>query len=274
MKNPFVFDSKVAVVTGASGVLCGAISQGLADCGAAVAVVGGRNLQKARTLAETIRKNGGRAVAFTCDVTDRQSVERLRDEVINEFGRVDILVNGAGGAHKDATTSPDLPFSELPPDAVRYVLDLNFLGTFYACQVFSGEMAKSRGGRILNISSMGAVHPLTRSVAYSAAKAAVSNFTQWLAVHVSQEYPQADIRVNEITPGFFLTEQNKFLLHDPATGDYTERGRRVIAHTPLNRFGKPEDIIGPALWLLGDAAQFVHGASVIVDGGMNAYGGI
>jgi NAD(P)-dependent dehydrogenase (short-subunit alcohol dehydrogenase family) len=186
---------------------------------------------------------------------------------------VDILINGAGGAKPEATTSETLPFFELPKDAVQWVFDLNFLGSFLACQVFGHHMVEQGSGHIINISSMGADRPLTRSVAYSAAKAAISNFTQWLAVHMSQNYSK-EIRVNALSPGFFLTEQNRFLLLEAEGGDLTPRGRSIIAHTPLGRFGDPEDLVGTVLWLLSDGASFVHGIVVPVDGGFSAYSGV
>jgi NAD(P)-dependent dehydrogenase (short-subunit alcohol dehydrogenase family) len=186
---------------------------------------------------------------------------------------VDILVNGAGGNKKQATTSPDLSFFDLPPDAIRWVFDLNFLGTLLPSQVFGQPMAEQGAGCILNVSSMNAFRPLTRIPAYSAAKAAVSNFTQWLAVHMAQEY-SSRIRVNAIAPGFFLTEQNRFLLTEETTGNLTPRGRTIIEHTPMGRFGAPEDLVGTVVWLLSPAAAFVTGVVVPVDGGFSANSGV
>jgi len=226
----------------------------------------------ARSAAEA-RAHGAEAVAVRCDVLDRASVEGAAEKVLAQFGRVDILVNGAGGNRKQATTSADLSFFDLPADAVQWVFSLNFIGTLLPSQVFGRHMAERRQGTLLNISSMNAFRPLTRIPAYSAAKAAVSNFTQWLAVHMAQEYAP-DIRVNAIAPGFFLTEQNRFLLTDQATGELTERGRSIIAHTPARRFGDPEDLVGACLWLLSDAARFVTGVVVPVDGGFSAFGGV
>jgi NAD(P)-dependent dehydrogenase (short-subunit alcohol dehydrogenase family) len=269
----FDFHGRTAVVTGGSGALGGAIARGLAAAGARVALVANRRLQEAEAAASDIRKAGGAALACRADVLSKPSLEALAEKVVAEFGPVDILVNAAGGAAKNATTSPTLSFFELPEDAVRGVFDLNWLGTFLPCQVF-GRVLQGRGqGAILNISSWGALHPLTRSVAYSAAKAAVSNFTQWLAVHLAQTYGPG-IRVNALAPGFIVTEQNRFLLLDAATGELTERGRRIVAQTPFGRLGRPEDVVGPALWLLSDAAAFVHGSVVLVDGGMSAWGGV
>jgi NAD(P)-dependent dehydrogenase (short-subunit alcohol dehydrogenase family) len=270
----FDFSGKVAIVIGGSGVLCSALARALGRQGAAVVVVGHSNLDKAQAVADDILSAGGRAIAAQADVLDKDSLQALAELTVATYGRVDILINGAGGARSEATTSEHLPFSKLPQDALRWVFDLNFLGTFLACQVFSTIMVEQGGGAILNLSSMGAVRPLTRSVAYSAAKAAIDNFTRWLAVHVSQEYPEAGIRVNAIAPGFFLTEQNRFLLLQEGTGELTPRGGRIVAHTPMGRFGNPEDLIGTALWLLSDGAAFVHGIVVPVDGGFSAYGGV
>ena len=212
-------------------------------------------------------------MAVQADVLDRESMAALAEQVIGAFGRVDILINGAGGARKEATTSEALSFFDLPEDAVRWVFDLNLMGTFFPCQAFGRHMAVQDGGCILNVASMGAFRPLTRSVAYSAAKAAVVNLTQWLAVHMSQEY-SPHIRVNALVPGFFLTEQNRFLLYDRESGTLTERGQRIIAHTPMGRLGQPEDLVGPALLLVSDVAGFVHGTTLVVDGGLSAFGGV
>jgi len=219
-----------------------------------------------------IRKRGGEAISVATDVTDRSSVEAACEEVLRVFGTVDILINGAGGNMREATTSPDLSFFDIPLDAAKSVLNLNFLGTFIPCQVFGKVMAEKGAGSILNISSISTFRPLTNIPAYSAAKAAVSNFTQWLAVHMSQNYSK-DIRVNAIAPGFFLTRQNRFLLIDRA-GKLTNRGKSVIEHTPMGRFGEPEDLIGTVLWILSDGAKFVHGAVIPVDGGFSAFSGV
>ncbi len=273
LERAFDLAGKVAVVTGGSGVLCGALARALGAQGAAVVVVAHSRLERAQAVAEEIVADGGQALALEADVLRRDSLHALADRVLAAYGRVDILVNGAGGAKKEATTSADLSFFDLPEEAVRWVMDLNFLGTFFPCQVFGRQMVAQGSGAILNIASMGAVRPLTRSVAYSAGKASVVNFTQWLAVHMGQEY-SPNIRVNALVPGFFLTEQNRFLLYDQETGALTERGQRIIDHTPMARLGQPEDLVAPALLLLSDAATFVHGATLVVDGGLGAYGGI
>jgi NAD(P)-dependent dehydrogenase (short-subunit alcohol dehydrogenase family) len=214
-----------------------------------------------------------RAIAVKCNVLDKGDLERAREKIIAEFGSIDILINGAGGNKKEATTSEALSFFDLPADAIRGVLDLNFLGTFLACQVFGRVMAEKKAGVILNVSSMAAIRPLTKVCGYGAAKAAVTNFTQWLAVHMCRNYAQ-EIRVNAIAPGFFLTEQNRFLLTDEKAGELTPRGKTIIEHTPAGRFGQPEDLTGTMLWLVSDAAKFVTGIVVPVDGGFSAFGGV
>lgn len=271
--NPFDFSGKVAVVTGGSGVLGGAMSKALAECGAHVVVVGHSRMARAEQLVEEIQQAGGSALAVQADVLSKTEVAALVSETLDAFGRIDFLINGAGGAKREATTSDTLTFFDLPEEAVRQTFDLNFMGTFLVCQAVGRVMAEQGNGRILNVSSMGAFRPLTRSVAYSAGKAAVTNFTQWLAVHMSQGYA-TEIRVNAVVPGFFLTEQNRFLLTDRETGNLTDRGQRIIDHTPMGRMGRPEDLTGPVLWLLSDAAAFVHGATIVVDGGLSAYGGV
>ena len=234
--------------------------------------VGHANMDRAECVAREINDGGGQAIAVQADVLSRDSLEALARQALDAFGRIDILINGAGGAKAEATTSETQPFFDLPEEAIRWVFDLNFMGAFLACQVIGRHMVEQGGGSILNIASMGAFRPLTRSVAYSAAKAAVVNLTQWLAVHMSQEYTHG-IRVNAIAPGYFLTEQNRFLLLDDE-GGLTERGQRILDHTPMGRFGQPEDLIGPALLLLSDAAPFVHGVTLAIDGGVSAFGGV
>lgn len=214
-----------------------------------------------------------KSVAVTGNVLDKTTLQRAADETVRTFGRVDCLLNGAGGNSPNATTNPGHSFFQLDEEGLRFVTDLNLLGTILPCQVFGKLMADRKEGVILNISSMNAYRPLTRIPAYSAAKAAVSNFTQWLAVHMAQEYSPS-IRVNAIAPGFFLTEQNRFLLMDKNTGKLTPRGAKIIEHTPLGRFGEPEELVGAALWLLSPASRFVTGIVVPVDGGFSAYSGV
>jgi NAD(P)-dependent dehydrogenase (short-subunit alcohol dehydrogenase family) len=227
----------------------------------------------AAKVAGQIRSAGGRAMGVPCNVLDKRSVVAAKDKVLVEFGKIDVLINGAGGNKREATTSPDMAFFDLPAEAIRFVFDLNFIGTLLPTQVFGKVMADSGRGVILNISSMNAFRPLTKIPAYSAAKAAVSNFTQWLAVHVCQNYSK-EIRVNALAPGFFLTDQNRFLLTDEKTGNLTARGKTIIDHTPMGRFGEASELIGTTIWLLSDAAKFVTGIVVPVDGGFSAFSGV
>ncbi len=272
LESLFGLSERVGVITGGGGALMGAIGRGLAHLGAQVAVLDVIP-EAARKVADAIGSDGGEAVAVECDVLDRASVEAACREVLKRFGRVDFLINGAGGNRKQATTGPDLSFFDMPPAAVQAVFNLNLIGTLLPSQVFGRVLAEKAEGVILNISSLNAFRPLTKIPAYSAAKAAVSNFTQWLAVHLSQEYSKK-IRVNAIAPGFFLTHQNRFLLTDEATGDLTPRGKTILAHTPMARFGEPGDLLGTVVWLLSPGAAFVHGIVVPVDGGFSAFSGV
>jgi len=268
----YQFNDFNVVVTGGAGILGGEIARALVDSGANVAIID-RDLKRAEHLIEHMGCPEGCTIAVYGDVLKKDSLEKALEVITNEFGQVHALINAAGGNHPSATTRPDLSFFDLPLDALRYVGDLNLLGTILPCQVFGCSMAKRGKGVILNISSMNAYRPLTRVPAYSAAKAAISNFTQWLAVHMAQEY-SPKIRVNAIAPGFFLTEQNRFLLTNEDTGDLTERGRTIIAHTPQGRFGSPEDLVGVTIWLLSPASEFVTGIVVPVDGGFSAFSGV
>jgi len=272
MKELFDLTDKVTVITGAGGVLCGTMAKAMAKAGAKVAALSLRK-EAAVKVADDIEADGGKAVAIKCDVLQKDSLEAAKEKVNTEFGKIDILINGAGGNKEEATTSPDLSFFDLPLEAIRSVFELNFIGTLLTTQVFGQEMAEKGGGIILNISSMNAFRPLTKIPAYSAAKAAVNNFTQWLAVHMCQNYSK-NIRVNAIAPGFFLTEQNRFLLTDEKSGELTSRGKTIIEHTPMGRFGQPDELIGTALWLLSDAAKFVTGVVIPVDGGFSAFSGV
>jgi NAD(P)-dependent dehydrogenase (short-subunit alcohol dehydrogenase family) len=272
MNELFGLEGKVAVITGGGGVLCGALSRALGKAGAQVAVLD-IFVEAAQKVVEDIVAEGGKAIAVQCDVLDKASIESARDSVLEAFGHVDILINGAGGNRREATTGPDMPFFDLPADAVQWVFNLNFIGTLLPSQVFGKLIAGQGEGSILNISSMNAFRPLTKIPAYSGAKAAVSNFTQWLAVHMSQEY-STKIRVNAIAPGFFLTAQNRFLLLDEKSGNWTPRGQQILSHTPMGMFGEPEDLIGTVFWLLSPSARFVHGVVVPIDGGFSAYSGV
>ena len=262
---------KVAVITGGGGILCSHIAEGLARERVRVALLDIAE-DKAEAALERVRRAGSDGLAIKADVLSRESLKAAAEEVISTFGTVDFLINGAGGNHPKATTSDETSFFELPEEGVRFVLDLNFMGTFLASQVFGRTMAEQGRGVILNIASMASFRPLTRTPAYSAAKAAVSNFTQWLAVHMAQEYSPR-IRVVAIAPGFFLTEQNRYLLLDER-GGLTERGEQIISHTPMGRFGKPEDLIGAVKWLLSSMADFVTGVVIPIDGGFSAFSGI
>ncbi len=268
----FDLSGQVAAVTGGGGILCSAMARALAQAGARVAVLDLFE-NAAQKMVHEIAGAGGEALAVQVDVLNKASVQSACDAVLGHFGRVDILINGAGGNKPQATTSANLSFFDLPEDALRWVLDLNLMGTLLPCQVFGKAMAGQDSGVILNISSMSAFRPLTNIPAYSAAKAAVSNLTQWLAVHMAQEYSPR-IRVNAIAPGFFITNQNRFLLTDEKSGELTPRGQAVIAHTPMGRFGQPEDLLGTVLWLLSPASAFVTGIVVPIDGGFSAFAGV
>jgi NAD(P)-dependent dehydrogenase (short-subunit alcohol dehydrogenase family) len=268
----FDIHGQTAIVTGGSGVLGRAMALGLGAAGARVAVLG-RRAEACERVAQEIRAAGGEAVGVVCDVLDRASIERAAQTVRDIFGPADILVNGAGGNAPAATTSAERSFFDLDERAIEDVIRLNLNGTMLSCQVFGREMAARGSGSIVNIASMNAMRPLTRIPAYSAAKAAVVNFTQWLAVHMAQEY-DARIRVNALAPGFFLTEQNRFLLTDEQTGAWTPRGAAIVAHTPAGRLGAPDDLVGALLWLVSPAASFVTGIVVPIDGGFAAYSGV
>jgi NAD(P)-dependent dehydrogenase (short-subunit alcohol dehydrogenase family) len=265
------FTGRTIVITGATGVLCGAMAEALVGCGANVAILA-RNREKGEATIDRI-SGPGRAMVVVGDALRQETLRDAARATLDEFGRIDGLVNGAGGNNPQATTRQDLSFFDLPEDALRYVFDLNMLGTILPCQVFGRQMAEQGEGVILNVSSMSAIRPLTRVVGYSAAKAGIDNFTQWLAVHMAQNYSPR-IRVNAVAPGFFVTEQNRRLLIDEKTGEPTERGRSIIAHTPMGRFGEPDDLIGATLWLLSPASAFVTGIVVPVDGGFSAFGGV
>jgi len=265
------FSGRVVVVTGGTGVLGGEMVRALVGCGAKVAILA-RNLEKANTLVSQLAAPA-QTLVVKGDVLHRESLRRVAQAVVAEFGRIDGLINAAGGNHPQASTKPDLSFFDLPEDALRFVFDLNLLGTILPSQAFGRQMAEQGEGVILNVSSMSAIRPLTRVISYSAAKAGEDSFTQWLADHLAREYSPR-IRVNAIAPGFFLTEQNRFLLTDQQTGRLTARGESVINHTPMGRFGLPEDLLGTVLWLLSSASSFVTGVVVPVDGGFSAYAGV
>lgn len=279
----FDLNGKTAVITGGGGVLCGCMARELASRGVKVAVLDLRE-EAAKAAADEITKNGGKAIGIACNVLERASIEAACKSVLAEYGSIDILINGAGGNNPRATTSCETcspeylkttaedfkTFFDLEPDGVSFVFNLNFVGTLLPSQVFGRVMAEKGSGVILNISSMNAFRPLTKIPAYSAAKAAISNFTQWLSTH----FAPVNVRVNAIAPGFFLTDQNRFLLTDKETGKLTARGNTILTHTPMGRFGTPEDLTGTLVWLLSDAAAFVTGIVVPIDGGFSAFSGV
>jgi len=266
------FTGRTVVITGGAGVLGGEMACALVGCNANVAI-----LDRDPALAEKVVKrfeiNRGKYCVVYGDVLRKETLQEAARKIEAEWGHVDCLINGAGGNHPQATTAADRPFFDIPEDALRFVGDLNLLGTILPSQVFARGMAERREGVILNISSMNALRPLTRIPAYSAAKAAVTNFTQWLAVHMATEYSPA-IRVNALAPGFFLTEQNRYLMTEKESGNLTPRGQTVLGHTPMRRFGTPGDLLGAMLWLLSPLSSFVTGIVLPVDGGFSAFGGV
>ena len=284
MKLPFYPDlkDKVAVVTGAGGILCSDFAKALAECGAKVALLD-INLEAAEKFAAEIKEAGGKAIAVKANCLEKTSLEEAKAIVDKEFGTCDILINGAGGNNPKATTANEYfdidalenadvqDFFSLSPDGFRFVFDLNVTAAFLTTQVFAKDMAKSgNGGNIINISSMNAFRPLTKIPAYSAAKAAVSNFTQWLAVH----FANANIRVNAIAPGFFVSNQNRALLFNP-DGTPTPRTGKILGGTPMKRFGEAHELLGGLLFLLSDeAAGFITGVVLPIDGGFSAYSGV
>lgn len=274
MKNvwsSFDITGKTAVVTGGSGVLCGEMARSLGQAGANVVVLARRQAGIEEVVKE-IKAAGGQALGLAADVLSEEALIKTREQIISEFGTVDILVNGAGGNHPGATTTAEQTFFDLKFRDIESVFALNFLGTLLPSQIFGELMTKKGEGVIVNISSAASFHPMTRVVAYAGAKAAINNFTEWLAVYMAQEY-SPEIRVNAIAPGFFIAEQNHALLLQP-DGTLTERGQKIINNTPMGRFGEPSDLIGALLWLVSDASRFVTGTVVNVDGGFNAYSGV
>jgi NAD(P)-dependent dehydrogenase (short-subunit alcohol dehydrogenase family) len=266
------FTGRSIIITGGAGILGGEIACALVGCGGKVAILD-RDPALAERLMKRFETSVGEAIVVYADVLNRQSLEKAKQKVLESFGRIDCLINSAGGNKPDATTGPDRSFFEVPEEALRFVFELNITGTILASQVFGKPMADQGEGVILNFSSMNALRPLTRVVGYSAAKAAVSNFTAWLAVHLAQNYSPR-IRVNAVAPGFFLTDQNRYLLTDKETGQLTARGQSIVGHTPMGRFGVPEDLLGTVLWLLSPASSFVTGVVIPIDGGFQAFSGV
>jgi len=280
---PFKIDlsNKVAVVTGGNGILGSLWCKALAQCGAKVAILG-TNIEKSKKLALEIKKDGGEAIAVIANVVDKESLMSAHHEIIEKIGTCDILINGAGGNHKQATTTKEylelndidnkelITFFDLDQEGINHVFDLNFLGTLYPSQVFAKDMIGKKGATIINISSMNAFTPLTKIPAYSSAKAAVSNFTQWLAVHFSK----VGIRVNAMAPGFFLTSQNEKLLKE-SNGNYTDRALKIIKQTPMQRFGDAKELIGTLLYLIDEnSSGFMTGVVIPIDGGFSSYAGV
>jgi len=267
----FALEERVAVVTGGTGVLGGAMAKGLAEAGVAVGILG-RKMEAARALADEIRAKGGRALPLQADVLNHGQLVEAHQQMLKAFGTIDILVNAAGGNMPGAVVPPDKTFFDMKVDDFQRVVDLNLTGSVLPSQVFSEVMAQKKKGVIINIASMASFKPITRVGGYSAAKAAIANFTSWLAVEMARKYGEG-IRVNAISPGYFLTEQNRTLLTNP-DGTYTARGQAAIDHTPYGRMGRPEELVGTLLWLCSDASAFVTGINVAVDGGFNAYCGV
>lgn len=263
---------KTAIVTGAGGAIGGAIARALARAGTRVSIwdISG---EAAKQRAVAIKDSGGHAIAVTCDVTDRLSVSAALESTLDSLGEATILINGAGGSSKQATTADDLPFFDILPDALARTFALNYSGTVIPCQLVGAHFAKQRQGNILNIASIGGLRPLSRAIGYSNAKAAIVSFTEWLAIHMAREYTPA-IRVNALAPGFVLTDQNRFLLIDEQTGKPTARGHSIMDQVPMGRYGRPEEMTGAALWLVSDAATYVTGTVVPVDGGLLASLGV
>ena len=267
----FDISGQVAVITGAGGIICGVMAKEMAKKGVKVALLD-LFVENAQKIADEINAAGGEAVAVKANVLDRESLEQAREAVLERFGRVDILINGAGGNKKEATVSPELDFFHLNVDAFKWVFDLNVTGAVLTTMVFGELLARQGTGNVINIASMATYHPLTNTVAYCGAKAAVANFTEWMATHFNQNYSK-NIRVNAIAPGFLLTTQNRFLMQKE-DGTPTDRGQRVLNKTPMGRYGEPEEMAGPVIWLCSEAASFVNGAVIPVDGGFSAFWGI
>jgi len=267
----FSLNNKIAVITGGTGVLGQSMVKGLSAAGASVVILG-RRKEAAEELAKEIRDSGGKALAVKADVLDRAQLDQAKNEIISEFGSIDILINAAGGNMPGAVIAPDKTFFDLNLADFQKVVDLNLMGTVLPTQVFSEDMAKRKKGVIINIASMASFRPITRVVGYSAAKAGVVNFTEWLAVEMAKKFGEG-IRVNAISPGFFLTEQNRSLLSNP-DGSFTARGQAAIHQTPFTRFGKPEELIGTLVFLCSDASAFVTGVNIPVDGGFNVFCGV
>ncbi len=271
LENLFSIKDKVYVLTGGGGVLAGAIADGLAQCGAKVALIDIR-IENAKKRADKINASGGIASAFESNVLDMKALEKTREEILGQWGKADVLINLAGGNMPGATIPPDKTVFDMQIPDFEKVMALNLSGTVYPSLVFGKHFALRKQGNIINISSMAAYRAITRVVGYSAAKAAVSNFTRWMAMEMAMKYGDG-IRVNAIAPGFFIGDQNRALLINE-DGSYTERGKTVIANTPMRRFGEPEELVGAVIYLSSNASKFVTGVVLPVDGGFEAFSGV
>jgi NAD(P)-dependent dehydrogenase (short-subunit alcohol dehydrogenase family) len=269
----FDISGKVVAITGAAGVLYSNVARGLAARGAKVALLD-LLADKAQEVADRIKGEGGEAIAVGCDVLEPKSIQAALDTIVKAFGRVEVLINGAGGNRAGATVPRDGKFTDLALEEVEKVFALNYKGTFLPTQIFCQHFAAKGKGIVVNTSSMSAIAPLTNVPGYSNAKAAVTNFTQWLAVQVKVDFPEAEIRVNEIAPGFLDTTQNHRLLFEADDKTLTPRGRSIIANTPLGRFGNPGELLGPIVLLISEAGSFLHGTTIAIDGGFAVYSGV
>ena len=268
----FDLREKVVVISGGSGFIGSEISCALAEIGCRVALLY-NNSKPNDGIIKRIKNSNSDFEIYKCDVTNRGDISECKNSIIDKFGDIDILINCAGGNHPDSTTSDKLNFFNIPAEAFNWVSELNMMGTVLPCQVFGEVFSKNKKGNILNISSMAGLRPLTKVPAYSSSKAAVNNFTKWLSVHMATNYSEK-IRVNAIAPGFLLGKQNRYLLIDEKTGKYTDRGKKIIRNTPMNKFGEPKELISTVVWLLSPSSNFITGVVVPVDGGFNAFGGV
>ncbi|RAO99228.1 D-mannonate oxidoreductase [Petrotoga sp. 9PW.55.5.1] len=267
----FNINGKIIAITGGAGVLCSQMARSLGEAGAKIVILDLSD-KAMKELSEELSQKNIEHITIKTNVLEKSDLIKAKEKILSTFGTIDVLINGAGGNKPEATTSNEKSFFDLPEDAVKWVFNLNFLGTFLASQVFGEYFAEKGEGDIINISSMNAFRPLTNIPAYSGAKAAVSNFTQWLAVHMNHNYSKK-IRVNAIAPGFLLTNQNRFLLTNQ-DGSLTQRGHKILDHTPMGRFGNPEDLISTVIWLISNYSEFVNGVVVPIDGGFSAYSGV
>lgn len=270
-KTLFNVAGKTVVITGGTGVLGGAMAEGLADAGAQVVVVG-RRKDAGEAFVKNLQSRGGKSMFVQADVLDEGQLIRGKEAILNQFGKIDVLVNAAGGNLPGAVITPTQTFFDLDMNEFKKVVDLNLTGTVLPTKVFSAEMAQRKEGIIINIASVTSFQPLTRVVGYAAAKSSIKNFTEWLAIEMAKKFGEG-IRVNGIAPGFFITEQNRNLLTKP-DGSVTQRGMDILQHTPFARFGNPDDLVGTLLWLCSDASKFVTGVTVPVDGGFTAFSGV